>query len=206
MQNSLPGIFRCSKKRSLIIKAAIYLALALFIWLFGLIIYSKLLEFIALMFLASTFLPMPADTYVLYMTEYFSPLSVALIGGMINSLAVIFEKYWIQDLMKFGYFEKFSVFFSHSKFTKYMHKYMFLSLLVSGFSLLPFEPFRLVAVVKNYNNLKYFLATLLGRGLRYYLLALVGRQFMQYDILGFIIILSLSGFLWGIFKLIKSKK
>lgn len=206
MQNLLPEIFRCSKKRSLITKAAIYLLSALLLWFLSLINYSKLLEFISLMFLAGTFLPMPADTYVLYMTDFFDPVSIALIAGIINALAVMFEKYWLRDLIKFGYFEKFSVFFAKTKFTKYTHKYMFLSLFISGFSVLPFEPFRLVAVVKNYNNLKYFVATLLGRGLRYYLIALVGKQFMQYDLLGFVVVLSLSGFLWGLFKILRNKK
>lgn len=197
--------FQYSKKRSLIIRALVYLGFFLLLWFFALLIYSKILEFIALMFLAGTFLPMPADTYVLYMAEFLNPVEVALIGGLVNSLAVIFEKYWLIDLMKFGYFEKFSAFFAKTKFTRYMNKYMFVSLFISAFSILPFEPFRLVAVTKNYNNSKYFLATFLGRGFRYYLLALVGQQFMQYDLLGFILILSLSGFLWGIYKMLRNK-
>ena len=83
---------------------------------------------------------------------------------------------------------------------------MFVALVVGGFSVLPFEPFRLVAVVKNYNSVKYFIATFLGRGARYYILALFGQKFIQYDLLGGMIILSLSGFLWAIYKMIKKKR
>jgi membrane protein YqaA with SNARE-associated domain len=193
------------KSKRLLISAGLFFVFCVGLYLYSEYINSNIIEFIALMLMAGTFLPMPADTYVLFISNEFDPILLGVVGGLVNAVAVICEKYWLQDVMKFGLFEKFSVFFDKSKFTKFMNKKMFLWLVVSGFSFLPFEPFRLVAVVKNYNNFKYFLATFLGRGFRYYLLALFGDEIRKYNMIGLVLVLSLAGFFWGVFKLITKK-
>ena len=194
-----------SKTKKVFIKGGIYVSVCVVLYLFSLVIDSTILEYISLMLLAGTFLPMPADTYVLFISGDIDPIVIGVVGGIVNAVAIIFEKYWLKDVMKFGALEKFSVFFSNSKFTKYMNKGMFLSLLISGFSFFPHEPFRLVAVVKNYNDFKYFMATFLGRGFRYYLLAIFGDEIRKYDMLGLVLFLSLLGFFWGVFKMARKK-
>jgi len=193
------------KSKRLVISAGVFFVVCIGAYLYSEFIDSSMLEFIALMLMAGTFLPMPADTYVLFISGEFDPILLGVVGGLVNAVAVICEKYWLKEVMNFGLFEKFSVFFDKSKFTKFMNKNMFVWLVVSGFSFLPFEPFRLVAVVKNYNNFKYFVATFLGRGFRYYLLALFGDEIRKYNMIGLVLVLSLAGFFWGVYKMIRKK-
>jgi membrane protein YqaA with SNARE-associated domain len=192
--------------KKIFIKGGIYVAVCISLYLLSLLVSSTFLEYGSLMLLAGTFLPMPADTYVLFISEQIDPIRIGIVGGIVNAIAVIFEKYWLKDVMKVGALEKFSVFFANSKFTKYMNKSMFFSLLISGFSFFPHEPFRLVAVVKNYNDFKYFIATFLGRGFRYYLLAIFGDEIRKYDMIGLVLFLSLFGFFWGVFKMTRKKQ
>lgn len=167
----------------------------------------ELLKFIGFMFIACTFIPLPADTYLLYSTKYFSPLFLGVVGGLINALAVLCEKFFIKLVLKAKKFENLVVFFNESSFTKLFQKNLFLSLVISAFSFIPFEPFRLIAITKNYNNAKYFLATFIGRGFRYFLLALLGKELLKYDWIGVAITASLIIFFYGAYKsYIKNKK
>ena len=53
----------------------------------------------------------------------------------------------------------------------------FVCLVFTGFTPIPFEPFRFAAILARYNLLLYLLAVLVGRFPRYYLIALIGDQF-----------------------------
>ena len=148
---------------------------------------------------ACTFLPFPADTYILYSSKFFTPINIGILGGFINAVAVIWEKYFIRILIINKKFEKFVVFFNELKFTKLANKNLFLVLLVSAFSFIPFEPFRLIAITHNYDNKKYFTASFLGRGFRYFLLAYFGKKLIHYDWLMYALLISLVVFFYGIY-------
>ena len=148
---------------------------------------------------SSTFLPFPADTYVLYSSKFFTPINIGILGGLINAVAVIWEKYFIRMVIKNKKFEKFVVFFNELKFTKLASKNLFVVLFVSAFSFIPFEPFRLIAITHNYENKRYFTATFLGRGFRYFLLAYFGKQLIQHDWLMYALLLSLLIFFYGVY-------
>lgn len=58
----------------------------------------EIISFIGSMTLASTFLPMPADTYVLYISPYYHAWVIGIVGGLINALAILFEKAWVKEV------------------------------------------------------------------------------------------------------------
>lgn len=171
------------------------LMLALIGYFYGI----KILEFLGFMFLAGTFLPFPADTYVLHLTLFYSPLFIALVAGFVNSYAVIFERYFVLGLLKNNKGKLIENFFNKSGLSKFFVKYPFLILFISAFSFIPFEAFRILAITNKYNQLKYFVATFLGRGIRYYLLAIVGTFFIKLNILNLIIIVTLLAYFLGLF-------
>jgi len=192
-------------KNKILVTAFLYITISIIIFIIGVIQHNELLQFFGLMFLACTFLPMPADTYIFYVSTMFSPLMIGFLGGLINAIAVLLEKKWLQLVIRYGVFKKISFFFAKSTFTKYTYKFMFPSLVISAFSFIPFEPFRLVAVVKDYPDKKYFIASFIGRGIRYFLLAFFGRAIFSKDLLYLTIFLSLGGFIYGLYKMIKKK-
>ena len=57
------------------------------------------------------------------------------------------------------------------------NKIAFISLVIAGFTPIPFEPFRFLAAATKYNRVKYVLAVFIGRAPRYYLLAKLQRMF-----------------------------
>jgi len=57
------------------------------------------------------------------------------------------------------------------------NKVAFISLVIAGFTPIPFEPFRFLAVAAKYNRGKYVLAIFIGRAPRYYLLAKLQDMF-----------------------------
>lgn len=58
------------------------------------------------MMLAGTFIPLPADTYIISQTPYASAINIALVGGFFNTVAVLFEKYFVLRLLLFFKKEK----------------------------------------------------------------------------------------------------
>jgi len=175
------------------------------IYALGIILSEKSLEFVGFMLPASTFLPFPADTYVLYISQFFTPLYIGILGGFINAVAVIWEKYFFRMVIRKKEFDKFVVFFSELKYGKFVSDNLFIVLLISAFSFIPFEPFRLIAITHNYDDKKYFAATFIGRGFRYFLLAFFGRKLMQYDLLIYALIISAFVFLYGAYSSYKKK-
>lgn len=193
-------------KNQIRIFGIIYLVIFGIMTLAGLFCGSKIVEFTGFMFLASTFLPFPADTYILYSSKFFTPAFIGVVGGLINAAAVIFEKYFVKLLIKHGEFYKFVVFFNEDRFTKFINKRMFLFLFVSAFSFIPFEPFRFIAIIEEYDDKKYFLSTFLGRGLRYGMLAIIGNEMLKYNWLTAVVLISLVVFFFQKYRLYKKNK
>ena len=180
--------------KKIIYYGAGYLIACSFLILMGFVYNKRIIDFIGVMLLGNTFVPVPLDTHVIFSSHFLSPGFIAVFGGVLTGIAVLFEKTYLKMVIKLNKFDKFVIFFSDLKVVKWVERNMFLSIFVSGFSFIPFEPFRLIAVIDNYNNVKYFISTFLGRGLRYYLLAYAGLNFIKYDWLGLLVVLSLFFF------------
>lgn len=177
-----------------------YLLVGFVLMLGGIFIGNKLLEFFGFMLFAGTFLPFPADTYILHLPLYFTPLFIAIIGGLVNTIAVLFERYFALVLLKTKKGSKIKKTFNESKFSRYSNRYPFVTLFIAAFSFIPFEPFRFWAITNKYDLKKYAMATFFGRGIRYYVLALIGNIFAKFDLLTYVLILSFTVYLIGLFK------
>jgi hypothetical protein len=160
----------------------------------------KLVEGSGFMMLAGTFIPLPADTYILNQTPYASAINIALVGGFFNTVAVLFEKYFVSRLLLFKKGEKIKKMFNESSFSHYFLKYPALVLFVAALTPLPFEPFRLLAITNNYSNSKYSIVTFLGRGIRYWILVVFGNFLLRYQWLTQLIVISLVLYFVNLFR------
>ncbi len=180
--------------------AAALAAVALTLWGAGVILDQSLLRFAGFMTGASTFLPMPADAYVLNASTSNSALAVGLVGGGVNAGAVLVERQWVLRLARHPVFDRFSEFIGTNRWVDMAERHLFVGLVVGGFSFLPFEPFRLVAVLRGYPRTRYAVATFLGRGFRYYWLARVGAAFAVYGVIRYVVWASLAFFAFGLIR------
>ena len=168
------------------------------LWLVGLVTGSPLLRFAGFMAGATTFLPLPADAYVLAASVDSPALAVGLVGGGVNAAVVLVERAWLLRLMRHPVFDRFNEFVGTNRWVDLAQRHLFLGLVVGGFSFLPFEPFRLMAVVKDYGRFRYSLATFVGRGFRYYWLARLGMVFDGFGGVRHVVWASLAVFVIGL--------
>ena len=140
--------------------------------------YSQLIGFFGYMSVACTLIPLPTPPYVIALGTVFHPGIVALTGAIGNCIAAfveyqlllwLFSKTEIQQRVETN-----SVF---QRFSYYFRRAAFVCLIFTGFTPIPFEPFRFAAILARYNLWLYLLAVFLGRFPRYYLIALIGDQF-----------------------------
>lgn len=174
--------------------------LAITLWVAGRAVGSSIVEFCGLMVGATTFVPLPADTFVLAVSDDNPAIVIGVVGGLINAAMVLVERFWILTLVDHPSFGRFKNFFAANRFVGWTEKNMFLALIVGAASFLPFEPFRLVAVMTNYSLPKYFLATFLARGSRYYVLAAIGTALLDVGFLSQAIWISLGLFFIGLLR------
>lgn len=174
--------------------------LSLVVWTLGVYLDMSLVEFAGFMIGACTFVPLPADAYVLNASASHTALTVGIVGGAVNAGVVLIERQWILRLARHPIFDQFSEFIGTNNWIDFARKHLFVGLVVGGFSFLPFEPFRLVAVLRGYGQLRYALATFLGRGFRYYWLARIGSVFAVYGVVEYVVWVSLVFFAIGLFR------
>lgn len=180
--------------------AAVLGVVAIGAWGVGLLIGSPLLRFAGFMAGATTFLPLPADAYVLSASAGNPALVLAVIGGAVNAVVVLIEREWLLQLARHPVFDRFAEFIGTNRWVDMAQRHLFLGLVIGGISFLPFEPFRLVAVFRGYPPIRYAVATFLGRGFRYYWLARVGSVFAVYGIIKYVVWISLAVFGVGLLR------
>ena len=188
-------------RRFRLIGIAVVVALAsLTLYLVGRSTGDPLVRFIGLMVGASTFVPLPADTFVLAVSDDLPAVVVGVVGGLINATMVLVERVWIVALVDTPAFDRMRKFFDTNRLVALTERNMFLALVVGGASFIPFEPFRLIAVMRNYSVIKYFIASFLARGGRYFVLASIGSALLQIGLLQQAIWLTLALFVLGLWR------
>jgi len=117
---------------------------------------------------------LPHEPIVLLYGTLFNPLLVALLGG-ISTCWVEFFNYKILGLIT-NIRQVQAIIQKHwyLKAEGWFKKAPFLSLVISGFTPIPYAPFRVFAVTSKYPLTKYLLAVFVGRTPRYYILAWAG--------------------------------
>ena len=170
------------------------------VWVLGLVTSSSLLWFIGLMTGATTFVPLPADTFVLSASKDLDPVTIGVVGGAVNAAMVLVERKWILILVDHPAFDRFIAFFDTNRVVALTSRNMFLALLIGGSTFIPFEPFRLVAAMGGYSPVRYALATFMARGGRYFVLAAAGSALLDVGVLSQAIWISLALFAIGLWR------
>ncbi len=144
--------------------------------------YSKLGGYFAYMSIACTLIPLPTPPYVIGMGKAFHPGIVALVGAIGNCLAAFVEYHVITWLFsKTELQEKIAGNRAFQKFARFFNRAAFACLVFTGFSAVPFEPFRFAAIFIHYPMTKYLLSVFIGRFPRYYLVAMIGDLYQIPD-------------------------
>ncbi|MEM8924270.1 MAG: hypothetical protein AAGD35_12280 [Actinomycetota bacterium] len=190
-----------ASRRVLLVGLAVAVAvLAVGLWWVGVAADEPLVWFAGLMVGATTFVPLPADTFVLNASARLDPLTIGLVGGGINAAMVLVERRWVIAFVDHPAFERFVAFFDTNRLVQLTQRNMFLALVFGGATFLPFEPFRLIAVLTDYPQLRYAVATFLSRGGRYYVLALAGSALLEVGFLQQAIWITLVLFAIGLWR------
>ena len=190
-----------SRRTAKLVAIAVAVAVvAVTLLVLGSVLSSDLIRFAGLMTGATTFVPLPADTFVLAASDHLDPLTIGLVGGAINTVMVLVERRWLLILVDHPGFDRVVRFFDTNRVVAWTNRNLFLGLLVGGASFLPFEPFRLVAVLKGYSPVRYAVATFIARGGRYFVLASLGDALLAIGVLEQAIWLSLALFVFGLWQ------
>ena len=173
------------------------------LWGLGRVFGEPLLSFTGLMTLASTFVPMPADAYVVSASLNLSPLTIGLVGGAINAVAVLGERMFLDRLVNFPIFERLQRAVGTNRYIHAAEEHMFIGLIIAAASPLPFEVFRFVACARQYNRFRYAIATFIGRGGRYYALAKFGSILASHDLVPWVVTILIVLFVLGLLQSIR---
>lgn len=140
--------------------------------------YSQLIGYFVYMSFACTLIPLPTPPYVIGLGKVFHPGIVAGVGAAANCLATLAEYYVITWLLsKTALQQQVETNRVFQRFARFFQRAAFPCLIFTGVTPIPFEPFRLAAILVRYNVPKYLLAVFIGRSIRYYLVALIGHLY-----------------------------
>ncbi len=131
----------------------------------------ELLFLLVYMTFACTFFPLPTPPTIMVYGESFNPILVAIVGGIGTCIASLIDYTVITFIFEYKKFAKLKQTKTYKYCAWFYNKVAFISLVIAGFTPIPFEPFRFLAAATKYNRVKYVLAIFIGRAPRYYLLA-----------------------------------
>lgn len=145
---------------------------------------GKLAYFFSFMVMATTLVPLPTPPVILYIGKIYSPLIIAIVGGIASSLGCLLDYIIIGRASDTKYFSKYkqSKFIIKSK--QYFKTNGFMTLMFFALTPFPFEPVKVLAILSNYNVILYAVAISISRGLRYYIVASMGILFSINQIIG----------------------
>ncbi len=154
---------------------------------------------------ACSILPLPVDIGTLGAGMLYSPVLVALVGGIAAAIAGGADYLAISYLLKLG---RVSEHLGNNKYyitaQKAFNRAAFVCILVSGFTTILFDAFRLLAFTTHYNRRKYVLAVFLGKTPRFFLDATLGANYLS-GLLPWIWVVFLVVMILIIIKMVKTK-
>ena len=167
-----------------------------------------LLFLLVYMTFACTFFPLPTPPIIMDYGGRFDPILIAVVGGIGTCVAGLIDYTVVIRVLEVKKFAKLKQTKTYKYCAWFYNKVAFISLVIAGFTPIPFEPFRFLAGATKYNRGKYVLSIFLGRAPRYYLLAKLQRMFhiprsILIGSIFFILIIGLINIIWN--KKIKKK-
>lgn len=168
------------------------------IWLILMLLnMEKLAYYFSFMVPANTVVPIPTPPIILYTAMFYSPLAVAITGGIASALGCILD-YIIIGRAADRFLRKYRDNRWLIRGRKYFKSNGFLTLLFFAFTPFPFEPVKVLAILSEYNMALYAVAISISRGIRYFILATVGKFLTVTQIIAIAIIFVLAVLLkWG---------
>jgi membrane protein YqaA with SNARE-associated domain len=165
----------------------------------GLWVGNRTLEIVGAILLGGTFLPVPLDVYILHLSPDFGPLELGLVVGSLNTVAVLFEWYFLTNLLDRSGGKRVRAVVREASLSHWFRKAPFLTITVAAFSWLPFEIFRFLAVVNDYPLPRYALSTFVGRSVRYVGIVAFGGLLFQHGWLNVVLGVGLVLYLASLF-------
>ncbi|MEW6680430.1 MAG: hypothetical protein AB1297_05380 [bacterium] len=127
---------------------------------------------------ANSFIPFPHEPVVIVYGSILNPLVVSIICGVATIFSAIIDLIVMGSLFKHKSVVEFK---ERNYWYKLAARYFNISpsgaMVFAAFTLIPFYPFRVMAILTGLAKWKYILSTFIGRTPRYYLLALMGDAF-----------------------------
>ncbi len=137
---------------------------------------SLLLYFLYMTF-GLTFLPLPTPPIVVGMGKYYDPWFVALIGGIASCIAALIDYLAVSLIMRYKNIQKMQQKKWYLTYRDFFQKVAFVTLVITAFTPLPFDPAKFLAITSKYDKCKYTIAIFVGRTPRYFILAELGSTF-----------------------------
>jgi len=120
---------------------------------------------------ACTFFPLPTPQIIMDYGGIFDPIMVAMVGAIGTCVAGLIDYTVITYIFKVKKVAKLKQTKTYKYCAWFYNKVAFISLVIAGFTPIPFDLFRFLAAATKYNRGKYVLSIFIGRAPRYYLLA-----------------------------------
>lgn len=125
--------------------------------------------------ISNFFIPwLPLRPMVLIFGALFNPLAVALVGGIATVWIEYFNYQMLKHMVNIKKVKSLTQGRMYQRGESWFKKFPFISIVVAGFSPIPYAPFRVFVATSQYPLRRYLLAVFVGRMPRYYLWAWVG--------------------------------
>ena len=128
---------------------------------------------------ACSCLPLPTTPMVMEYASRYDPMLVAILGGFAYCIATLIDYSLVTLALRSEKISKITTTRTYCFLERIFQKYSFISLTMDTFSVVPFEPVKLIACASRYNRVKYVIACFIGRTSRYYLLGVLQRDFLH---------------------------
>jgi len=120
--------------------------------------------------LACGCIPLPTTQMVMIYARQYDPALIAILGGIAYCISALID----YSLVTFAFRHKRAGRIKTTRIYCWLErifiKWPFGTLALDSFSVIPFEPIKLMACAKQYDRRKYLLACFIGRTVRYYLI------------------------------------
>lgn len=168
----------------------------------------ELIFLLTYMTFACTFFPLPTPQIIMDYGGRFNPILVAVIGAIGTCMAGLIDYTLMTYVLEFKKIAKLKATMTYKYCAWLYNKFSFLTLVITGFIPIPFEPSRFLASATRYSRSKYVLALFIGRVPRYYLLAKLQRVFHipRSILIGSILLISIIVLMKLIWKRITSQE
>jgi MoaA/NifB/PqqE/SkfB family radical SAM enzyme/membrane protein YqaA with SNARE-associated domain len=141
----------------------------------------------------------PHEPVIFWYARFLNLLSLSAVAAAGTLVAAFLDYRFFSKVLNLQYSTKYKSTNLYRRSYYWFYKMPFISLVVAGFTPIPFYPFKFMAYASKYPLRKYLLAVAVGRFPKYYLLALAGQAF---QVPGWMIIASFL----GMFALVYSRK